>query len=1055
MFYSGAWYKNSDEQEGILKDKLNELLQHKQELDHQQRHQTETILSREATSAGDDEQFIRENQKRLNEVNAKISVLSNAMDQMGFEFNLSPNQARDIQKPMGPLKPIFMNPTDALHGAHPTALSTEAIQSAIQQFSSNFNGQPMLTPSTLKFPSFVDLQPTIKDANNNMIHFAPRIHSSHFDRRKGDFINTLHQQYEAELQVFRTRRNQRLRCEVHNRIYHVDPDMTPKERYKKTDHVPLSGNHGHYVEHIWVQTIDDALQTYIEGDVLELAEGRHVVSGKYKIYGTLTVRGIASSNWKTLIENQSDSEHFIWCIGKASRVTFENVLLRSWGAHLGIVRVSLRAQFIARKVVFHCGGLEGICLENESKLWLDGCVLLNSVGAGIHVNTGCKCLLTQSTIVNCGEGDHQLMHGQGAIVIYGTDINYAEHLVRKTPSLRFPSMDNVPIMVLDPDATLASMLRGRTYLYVQECKIKSNFGFGISFEVTSAFQPLPVPSIASMMDVSITVRETHFTENSFGNMGKIPAHWIQHTKDEQMTVFNNIKRINPTLFGPVHDVVTADEDDDDDEEMKDDASNHHNHMDRIPPEYSPHSAQIMPLTEQALRARNESDEFQSDGSSIRIIQRAIASATDDEEVLALDKSNESLSGLRSNRSKSEPPVTSNTPKKSSNTRHSEENTDAYHKHLSLEAIHDVVDPEPMDNEIASENASNSIKLSDKREQEFSLGSNVSETIVKMRQTRRTLRLSAPPPPTTLLSASASAPPDHETPDPGPAIEIQQQTQRESKDNKSKEEMDADDDEDVDIALDSTVSTPCHDEDTNSDEEEKPLRRSSRIKDKQDKLEKLDQFEPKQTKAAYEVTNNAPKMKRSIQRRSGRVSLPIAKTKKQIKSKKRRRCTRNRSKSYAHHAHKHNDDEDDKENDFLDGSPAKRRRLNDQTKSNKRCAVVDDDPNPDDYPNNTYQIAIANETEMRSRMRFPRRQELQSENENEDDDMNMKDCNTHSELRRSTRKASMRATKNLSNLMKRSSRKSISKAVVLSQNAAAHATKKNRSQRKRRHSAIKR
>ena len=216
----------------------------------------------------------------------------------------------------------------------------------------------------------------------------------------------------------------------------------------------------------------------------------------------------------------------------------------------GIVRLSLRSQFIARDVTFHCNGLEGINLEHESKLWLDKCVILNSVGAAIHVNTGCKCLLTQTTIINCGEGDFHLVHGQGAIVIYGTDINYAEHLVRKTPSLRFPSMDNVPAMVLDPDPTLAAMLRGRTYLYVQECKIKSNYGFGISFEVTPSFHALPVPQIASMMDVSITVRETHFTENTFGNMGKIPAHWIKHIKTDDGQVFEDIKRINPELFGP-------------------------------------------------------------------------------------------------------------------------------------------------------------------------------------------------------------------------------------------------------------------------------------------------------------------------------------------------------------------------------------------------------------------------------------------------------------------------------------------------------------------------
>ena len=62
----------------------------------------------------------------------------------------------------------------------------------------------------------------------------------------------------------------------------------------------------------------------------------------------------------------------------------------------GIVKLSLRSQFIARKCIFHCNGLEGFNIENESKLWLDDCRLLNSCGAGIHVNTGCKCLLTQT-----------------------------------------------------------------------------------------------------------------------------------------------------------------------------------------------------------------------------------------------------------------------------------------------------------------------------------------------------------------------------------------------------------------------------------------------------------------------------------------------------------------------------------------------------------------------------------------------------------------------------------------------------------------------------------
>ena len=111
-------------------------------------------------------------------------------------------------------------------------------------------------------------------------------------------------------------------------------------------------------------------------------------------------------------------------------------------------------------------------------------------------------------------------------------------------------MDNVPSMVLDPDAVLASMLRGRTYLYIQECKIQGNYGFGISFEITDSYYPLTVPVIASMLDVSITVRETHFTNNTLGNMGKIPAHWIAHKNNEKesKSLITKIRSINPDLF---------------------------------------------------------------------------------------------------------------------------------------------------------------------------------------------------------------------------------------------------------------------------------------------------------------------------------------------------------------------------------------------------------------------------------------------------------------------------------------------------------------------------
>ena len=107
--------------------------------------------------------------------------------------------------------------------------------------------------------------------------------------------------------------------------------MSSQDRFKKIDAQPLGGDH---VEHYWVETLDEALESYVDGDMVELSEGRHVVSGRHKIFGSLTVRGTATSNWKTLVVNRFDSEHFIWCVGKHSRVTFENVLIRGCGARM-------------------------------------------------------------------------------------------------------------------------------------------------------------------------------------------------------------------------------------------------------------------------------------------------------------------------------------------------------------------------------------------------------------------------------------------------------------------------------------------------------------------------------------------------------------------------------------------------------------------------------------------------------------------------------------------------------------------------------------------------
>ena len=110
-------------------------------------------------------------------------------------------------------------------------------------------------------------------------------------------------------------------------------------------------------------------------------------------------------------------------------VYIESRCLHSEG---GIVRISLSAQCRAHKVVFQCNQREGINLEHESKLWLDQCELTGAVGAGIHLNTGCKCVLTGTTVAHCGKGDETLPKGQGGIVVYGMDIDYAHHLVERS-----------------------------------------------------------------------------------------------------------------------------------------------------------------------------------------------------------------------------------------------------------------------------------------------------------------------------------------------------------------------------------------------------------------------------------------------------------------------------------------------------------------------------------------------------------------------------------------------------------------------------------------------
>lgn len=74
---------------------------------------------------------------------------------------------------------------------------------------------------------------------------------------------------------------------------------------------------------------------------------------------------------------------------------------------------------IAKDCLINFNRWEGLYMDDESKLWFDECSMIGSVGAGIHVNPGCKCLLTHCKITACGDYGHSIPGCQGAIAIYG------------------------------------------------------------------------------------------------------------------------------------------------------------------------------------------------------------------------------------------------------------------------------------------------------------------------------------------------------------------------------------------------------------------------------------------------------------------------------------------------------------------------------------------------------------------------------------------------------------------------------------------------------------
>ena len=91
-----------------------------------------------------------------------------------------------------------------------------------------------------------------------------RVQSSNLDRTKGNIIHKLNAEYEHQLELQYERRRRRLRTNISNRIYHIEPQWTEIQRSEKTDNEPtMPSSDGHTkIEHVWVETIDDAIREY-------------------------------------------------------------------------------------------------------------------------------------------------------------------------------------------------------------------------------------------------------------------------------------------------------------------------------------------------------------------------------------------------------------------------------------------------------------------------------------------------------------------------------------------------------------------------------------------------------------------------------------------------------------------------------------------------------------------------------------------------------------------------------------------------------------------------
>ena len=305
MFNTQCGHQNYKENERILKVKWQEL--------HDKKQSIEKRLLAEENETPSKSKSKAKKPNELRDITAKMNVLSNAAQQMGFciaDTDPSCTTERDT---------LSLSETDI---SSESSFAEQEVDNALNE---------SITPCT----------PLPKSHRNTgkPIH---KIQASNHNVDVHRHVFQLLRDYERETQIMSDRIKKRNPTAPMPRIYHVNPHSmrAPNAQYLRTESTPLSEYLGTYVEHYCVNTIDEALATYVDGDIIELCEGIHCVKGEYRIYGALTIRGgtgglntnNSNMNKRYVIEGSHPAnEQFLWLVGRTSKILFENLTIRSTG----------------------------------------------------------------------------------------------------------------------------------------------------------------------------------------------------------------------------------------------------------------------------------------------------------------------------------------------------------------------------------------------------------------------------------------------------------------------------------------------------------------------------------------------------------------------------------------------------------------------------------------------------------------------------------------------------------------------------------------------------